>query len=64
MLLDFIIGVPDRIRTDDLQSRSLLLYPAELQALVVEKTGDPFYYELAVSSLYHFTDEMYESFTN
>ena len=28
------VGTPDRIRTCDLQSRSLTLYPAELRTLV------------------------------
>ena len=32
----FPIGTPDAIRTHDLQSRSLTLYPAELRA----RTGD------------------------
>ena len=29
---DFYCGMPDAIRTHDLQSRSLTLYPAELRA--------------------------------
>ncbi len=31
-----MFGTPDAIRTHDLQSRSLTLYPAELQALIYD----------------------------
>ena len=33
--LSTISGLPDGIRTHDLQSRSLTLYPAELQAHII-----------------------------
>ena len=34
MIARVLFGTPDAIRTHDLQSRSLTLYPAELRALV------------------------------
>ena len=35
-------GTPDAIRTHDLQSRSLTLYPAELQAHILHSSHEPF----------------------
>jgi hypothetical protein len=34
-------GAPGRIRTSDPQIRSLVLYPAELRALVTTREGEP-----------------------
>ena len=33
-MLSVVFGTPDAIRTHDLQSRSLTLYPAELRARI------------------------------
>ena len=35
-MASFLFGMPDAIRTHDLQSRSLTLYPAELRAHKIE----------------------------
>ena len=35
-----VIGTPDAIRTHDLQSRSLTLYPAELRAHLVDASSN------------------------
>jgi hypothetical protein len=35
-----LAGAPGRIRTADPQIRSLVLYPAELRALVAHRAGD------------------------
>ena len=43
----FFFGTPDAIRTHDLQSRSLTLYPAELQAHIAFGCGG--YYTLFFS---------------
>ena len=34
-----VIGAPERIRTSDPQIRSLVLYPAELRALIASAGG-------------------------
>ena len=44
MRTGYLFGLPDGIRTHDLQSRSLTLYPNELRADMKGKQSFPFYF--------------------